>query len=189
MLRRAVPLLAALAFPLALAAQEPSRTVRSTPYTQTISINPIGLPFGFFSGEYEFSPTGSGGVTLGIGGTYATGIYEDDSGSDDRDAWVEGRVMYYPSEVPLRGFSVGLTAGYHNARNDGSDLFEPGGVVRSEGAPTVGVLLNYNWLIGARRRFLVGTGIGAKRVLTDVASDSPLSQVYPDGRLQIGLAF
>ena len=61
--------------------------------------------------------------------------------------------------------------------------------MRSEGAPTLGVLLDYNWLIGARRRFLVGTGIGARRVLKDVASDSPLSQVYPDGRLQIGLAF
>ncbi|CAA9341907.1 MAG: hypothetical protein AVDCRST_MAG11-3022 [uncultured Gemmatimonadaceae bacterium] len=189
MLRRAVSLLAALAFPLALGAQAPSRTVRSTPYTQTISINPLGLPFGFFSGEYEFSPTGTGGLTLGVGGTYATGYFEEEDEDESRDAWVEGKVLYYPGEVPLRGFAVGLTLGYHNARNDGGDLFTPGGVVRSEGAPTVGVLLDYNWLIGARRRFLVGTGIGARRVLKDVDAGSPLDQVYPDGRLQIGLAF
>lgn len=190
MLRRAAFLLAALASPLALAAQAPSSVVRSTPYTQTVSINPLGLPFGFFSGEYEFSPAGTGGFTLGVGGTYAMGYIQDENDADEaRDAWVEGKVLYYPGEVPLRGFAVGLTVGYHNARNDGGGLFDGGPTVRSEGAPTLGVLLDYNWLIGARRRFLVGTGIGARRVLKDVASDSPLSPVYPDGRLQIGLAF
>jgi hypothetical protein len=159
----------------------------SQPYAQTISINPLGLPFGIFSAEYE--RVVSGGLTVGVGGTYASGFYEDDDEEDARDAWVEGKLLYYPNETPLRGFSVGLTLGYHNARNDGSSLFGPGGTVRSEGAPTVGVLLDYNWLIGPRKRFLIGTGIGARRVLKNVDSNSPLSQVYPDGRLQIGIAY
>ena len=36
---------------------------------------------------------------------------------------------------------------------------------RSLDAPTLGVLVDYNWMLGVNRRFLVGTGVGAKRVL------------------------
>lgn len=181
------------AVPSAARAQTPPPpVVRATPYTQTVSINPLGLPFGIYSAEYEVAVPGGGGLAVGVGGTYASDFFEDDEGDGgdgSRDVWFEGKVLYYPSEVALRGFSTGLTLGYHNARNDGGDLFSPGGEVRSEGAPTIGVLLDYNWLLGPRRRFLVGTGIGARRVMKQVDAGSPLEQVYPDGRLQIGLAF
>ena len=75
----------------------------------------------------------------------------------------------------------------HGARRDAE--FNGSGVQRTESAPTLGVVLDHNWLLGRRRRFLVGTGIGARRVLTDVRSGSPLLRVDPDGRLVLGYAF
>ena len=32
-------------------------------------------------------------------------------------------------------------------------------------APTLGIILDYNWLLGRSEHFLIGTGVGAKRVL------------------------
>jgi hypothetical protein len=172
----------------------PKRASDVQPYNLTVSINPIALPFGWFSAEFEQAV--GPGVTFGVGASYLASAFDEND--DSRDAWVQGKLKYYPGEIALRGFSVGLTAGYHSARrNDyyysccdvnGNPLSESR-VDQSEGAPTIGVVLDYNWLIGRSKRFLVGTGIGARRVLTNVDYDSPLAQVYPDGRLQLGFAF
>ena len=163
------------------------------PYQMTLSVNPIALPFGLFSAEFERAM--ASGFTFGAGGSYFDGeVLDDDEfeGGDGRDAWVQAKLKYYPGETALKGFAVGLTLGYQSAE-DVVESYAPSGVVTSatvsEGAATVGVVLDYNWLIGRRRRFLVGTGIGARRVLKDVNYESPLAQVYPDGRLQIGFAF
>ena len=57
--------------------------------------------------------------------------------------------------------------------------------------PTFGVILDYNWMLGAQRRFVVGTGVGAKRIL---ASSEDRERVGLDraqftGRFTIGIAF
>jgi len=62
---------------------------------------------------------------------------------------------------------------------------------QSLSAPTAGILLDYNWLLGRSERFLVGTGIGAKRIL---ASESERQRVRLDyatvtTRLILGFAF
>ena len=154
------------------------------PPIQSVAVNPLAIPFGVFSAEYE-AALPVPGFTVGAGGTY----WSDDG---DRDAWVELKGMYYPSEVPFRGFAVGLTAGVHSARNNGcDDLFGSCGSEgrRTQTAPTIGILTSYDWLIGRAERFRVGLGLGAKRVLKDVGSRDPLWQVYPDGRFVIGLVF
>jgi hypothetical protein len=157
-------------------------------FRSVLSVNPIALPFGWLSAEYE--RVASPAFTLGLGGAYVNdAAFEDDDFDDARDAWIHARVRYFPNERAPRGFSIGLTAGYHSARGRGdfADVTDP---LRTEGAPTLGVVLDYDWLLGRRRRFAVGTGIGVRRVLTNVDTDvSPLEQVYPDGRLQIGFAF
>lgn len=196
---RLVAAAALLAAPITTAAAQRTDSASTPRYEQTLSVNPIALPFGLFSTEYE--RVVSSGLTIGIGGSYLVhdAVDEDEFAAEDgRDAWGEVKALYYPGEVPLRGFAVGLTVGYHSARDvrsepsfdDASGRYVDGNVRETtEGAATFGVLLDYNWLIGRRKRFLVGTGIGARRVLKDVDSSSPLAQVYPDGRLQIGLAF
>ena len=185
--------------PAAAAAQAADARSAASGYTQTFAINPIALPFGLFSAEYE--RVAGSGFTVGVGGSYFDGAAlddEDDGDDDARSAWFEGKVLYYPNEVAFRGFSAGLTLGYVNERRSVYDgvVYGPTGEITtrpegsvSEGAATLGVLLDYNWLLGRRRRFVVGTGIGARRVLKDVEPGSPLSQVYPDGRLVLGLAF
>jgi hypothetical protein len=193
MLRHFLRAVAVLVAPAVLTAQsgQPSTGDADRPatrdYQQVLSFNPFLLPFGWFAGEYERAV--SPAVTVGIGGAYVSDAAfddDDDDSEDGRDTWVEGKVRYFPNERAPRGFSVGLTAGFHSARNDGF-LFEAA-EVRSDGAPTFGVTADYDWLLGRRRRFAVGIGLGFKRVLAD-ASNSPLAQVYPDGRVQIGIAF
>lgn len=149
------------------------------PYYQTFALNPIALPFGIFSADYEraLSPA----FTLGVGGTYA-------DFDDNLERWFDVKALYWPGEEALKGFAVGLTAGYHSSsdRDAGFLEFED---QRHDSGPTLGVVVDYNWLLGKRNRFLVGLGIGAKRVLKNVDDNSALEQVLPSGRLSIGIAF
>lgn len=161
------------------AAAQTTPLTAEQPYHQTLSINPIALPFGWFAAEYEraISPA----VTFGLGGTY----FDID---DDRAGWFDAKVLYYPNETALKGFAVGLTAGFQRSTNTG-DFFDFSDERRTDSGATLGVVVDYNWLLGKRDRFLIGLGIGAKRVLKNVSDDSALDQVIPAGRFQIGLAF
>lgn len=186
------PLAATLALSLltATAGAQATEPAPAAPpaYQQVVSINPILLPFGWLSAEYERAV--SPGFTIGVGGAYVSdAVIDDEEGDGERETWVQARFRYFPNERAPRGFSIGLTAGYHSARGRG-DVFDSTAPVTTEGAPTLGVVLDYDWLLGRRRRFAIGTGLGFKRVLKDVDSNvSPLVQVYPDGRLQVGIAF
>lgn len=155
------------------------------PWRQAVAVNALGLPFGLFSAEYE-AALPSPGFTIGLGGSWF-------AWEGDRDAWVEAKALYYPGERAFRGFSVGLTAGVHSARNNdgiGFCTFEGcSSTRRTQTAPTTGVIVNYDWLLGRQQRFRVGVGAGAKRVLRDVSGPDPLAQVYPDGRFVLGVAF
>jgi hypothetical protein len=56
-------------------------------------------------------------------------------------------------------------------------------------SPSIGVYVDYNWLLGKSNRFFVGTGVGAKRILgeRDDFDDAPF--VYGTARFLIGVAF
>lgn len=185
------PLAAAAATVTALAATSLAATLGAqaaptdaAPWRQAVAVNALGLPFGLFSAEYEVALP-SPGFTVGVGGSWF-------SWEGDRDAWVEGKALYYPGERAFRGFSVGLTLGVHSARNAEGLFCEFGCTAnarRTQTGATSGVIVNYDWLLGRQQRFRVGLGAGAKRVLRDVESADPLAQVYPDGRFVIGVAF
>lgn len=190
LLRRIAPILAAgLLAPAVAAGQSAAQPAPLLPQ-QSVATNPLAIPFGVFSLEYEAAlPTP--GFTVGIGGSY----YADEG---DRDTWAELKALYYPNETPFRGFSVGLSAGVHSARNIpgcdelfGGCSFDGNGtqVRRTQTAPTLGVLVSYDWLLGRAERFRIGLGVGAKRVLKDVDGNDPLQQVYPDGRFVMGVVF
>lgn len=149
---------------------------RDTLRTDLVMVNPLGLVFSVYNGEYEHVISRS--ATLGLGGTvYAPSDFTYSSG--------ELKLRYYPQENAPRGFSLALSAGATNVRgtlfcfdvcNKSSKVY-----------PTAGIELDYNWLLGPTRRFVVGTGIGAKRLFGshDDGSDTGL----PTVRLSIGAAF
>lgn len=197
-MRRSAAFAAALLLPAAAPAQRAAR-----PYVaQTISTNPLVLPFGVASAEYEHV-IGRGGFAAGVGGLaiFATG---NGSPLDNGEQYqsLEAKLKYYPREDGLRGFSVGLTAGVAHARTisfRSSSYDENGNLTSSftsydrRTAPTLGAVLDYNFLIGRRRNFLIGLGVGAKRTLG--ATHGParggdaLGRTLPDGRLQVGFGF
>ena len=175
--------LAALALPAGRAGAQGPPPVTPPPRL-AIAMNPLAIPFGVLTLDVE-SALRTPGLTLGVGGTWLT---------EGRDtAWGDARLMYFPNETAFRGFAIGITAGlvHEQGENvitclpDGSCGGRPG-----ETAPTLGVRIDYDWLVGARKRMLIGIGVGAKRTLKDVdGNTSVLDQVYGDGRFVIGIVF
>lgn len=167
-------------------AQVPAPRGRVPIPTQTyIGFNPLGLPANVFTLELENAV--SSGITVGAVGSY---IDFDDS----RYTTADFKVRYYPSEVVLRGFAVGASAGFTRYSHVVTESDPTQGSFRvreSLSAPTAGILLDYNWLLGRSERFVVGTGIGAKRIL---ASESERQRAHVDyatitTRLILGFAF
>jgi len=141
-----------------------------------VGINPVGLPFDIATIELEsgIAP----GVTLGGVGSYINVGHPNFTTG-------EFKVRYYPGEVVLRGPSVGATFGISHITNGSGDGRE------SLTTPTLGIIADYNWLYGREEHFLIGTGIGAKRVL---ASEADRDRVDIDraiftARLIIGFVF
>ena len=152
------------------------------PYQQILSASPLFIPLGNFSAEYE-RRLGVRRITVAVNGTYnaTSQLYPR------KDRWVQGRLMYYPSGTALDGVAVGLTVGAHRAeRRYGED---PARVRTSDAGATLGAMATYNYFYGPQRRFFVGPGFGVKRVLKNLAADSPLSQTYFEGRAALGIAF
>jgi hypothetical protein len=149
--------------------------------TSYIALNPLIVPFDLGSAEFE---TGvAQGTTVGAGVSY---IDVD----DQRYTSADFKVRYYPGEVVLRGFSVGFTAGY--LRYSVARANFPDSTDRATlDAPTIGIVTDFNWLLGGNKRFLVGTGLGAKRVLSskDERQKVDLNRAYVTARFVVGLAF
>lgn len=169
-----VALALTLALPAGLRAQE------TAPKNQVLSINPLVLIFGGVSGEYERRVGAGTAVALGL--SYYT--------FDDADYLsVEGKYRFYPSGEALRGFSVAGTGGFSHVGDDSAceGIFDD--CTDSGNALTVGVELNYQWLLGRERNFAVTLGGGAKRLffLGDEVEDASVG--VPTLRLSIGYAF
>ena len=189
-------LAAALAIALfavpAASAQFGDRRAAPLPYRAIVGFNPLGIPFDIIAFEAEgvILP----GVTIAGGVSYVS-VSDDEGEGTGHPRFASGdvKVRYYPAEVALRGFSVGLGLGvtqYSEIRNSGTDITPVLGR-ESLTAPTISVLADYNFLIGARERFVVGTGIGAKRILAAEEDrervDAP--RAYPFVRFVLGIAF
>jgi hypothetical protein len=151
-----------------------------------VAFNPMGIPFDIFTAEVESGV--AQGITLG-------GVASHVDIDNDRYTSLDFKFRYYPSEVVLRGFSLGASVGYLGYSTPGaqSNVF-PGSADNSRvsmNAPTIGIIIDYNWLLGSQHRFLVGTGLGAKRVLAsaDQRRTVGLDRAYPTARFTVGLAF
>ena len=147
------------------------------PFRTYVGVNPLGIPFDVGSIEVESGV--AQGITVGGQGSYT-------SLGDDRYSTVDAKVRYYPSEIVLRGFSLGVSVGHTHFTTRNNDVTR-----RSLDFGTVGLLLDYNWMLGMQHRFIVGSGIGAKRVLAnaDAREAAGLDHAYLTARFVVGLAF
>jgi hypothetical protein len=150
-----------------------------------LGANPLGIPFDIVSVEAE-TAVGSGG-TVGVVGSY-------NDIDRTRYSTLDARFKYYPGEIAMQGFSMGLSFGYTRFNGDLSLQPTPTPASRARGkltAPTLGVLIDYNWNQGPTQRFVVGTGVGAKRILAsqDKRDAIGLDRAYLTGRFVIGLLF
>ncbi len=145
-----------------------------------LSVNPLGIPFEYFSAELErlTSPL----VSFGLQGSY----FGPDEGSYTT---LEGKMRFYPNEEWPRGFSVGLAAGITRVSGRRFDEVLLRDEEGSETRPTIGVIVDYNWVMGKAQRVISGVGVGAKRLLGAEGDYNDLPTAYPTFRFQIGVLF
>ncbi|HEX6058321.1 MAG TPA: DUF3575 domain-containing protein, partial [Gemmatimonadaceae bacterium] len=121
-----------------------------------LSTNPITLVFGWFTGEYERRI--GAGTSIAIGGSYFE--LEDDNDGDESYATADVKLRYYPNERVFEGFSLGASVGYASVE-EVADIFTA--ETRRVSGPTVGLGVDYGWLIGKRDNVHIDLGVGARR--------------------------
>jgi len=174
-------------------AQGPGGPIYPIPYRAIVGINPLGIPFEIFSLEIEGAV--APGITVGGSAGYNALGDDDDNGQgegDERYTSGDIKVRYYPGEVALRGFGVGVGVGvtrFSKVVNVGTTT--PDFRREAVTAPTISVLADYNFLLGARQRFAIGTGIGAKRLLApeEDRDRAGAPRAYAFLRFVMGIAF
>jgi hypothetical protein len=155
----------------------------ATPKTTVVSIQPLTAMFNIYAGEVEHAvaPT----WTVGLGGSYWN--HDED---DYSLRYISGdvKLKYYPEALPFRGFSFGGQLGYTTITED--DDFDPSTSNETTiHGPTVGVALDYNWLLGPPQTFYIGLGVGAKKIFAKSEDIGHGTFNYPTARVSIGFAF
>jgi hypothetical protein len=178
MRNRVLAVAAAALMPFAAASAQSTAVPRNV-----ISIQPLNAMMTVYSGEYERAVGKA--VSFGLGGTYWGA--DDDTGDEASYTSGDVKLRYYPSGTALMGFSFGASAGYTSvsATDAGSTIDE------SEAGPTFGILLEYQWLMGASKSFSVALGAGAKMLFIDEenVTNESFTARYPTARVSVGFAF
>jgi hypothetical protein len=156
-------------------AQAPDGRV-AIPTRTYVAFNPVGLPADVATFEIENAV--ASGITVG-------GVSSYIDVDDRRFTTFDFKVRYYPGEVVLRDWSVGGSFGFTRFSNIVS------GVRQTLDAPTLGIIVDRNWVYGRGGHFVIGTGVGAKRVIaSSVDRDrADVQRAIVTGRLIIGFAF
>lgn len=157
---------------------QPPGAAAASGRTRAFAINPLGIPFEVVSVEFEGAVHGA----FTLAGNFSYFSPDDYTRSSGE---LKGRL--YPNEEAPRGFSVGLGVGVVNTRERVDVLGSR--ELRDRTHPSIGVYVDYNWLLGRTDRFFVGTGIGAKRILGDSDEFDSAPFVYGTARFLIGVAF
>ncbi len=171
-----VPAAAVFAILAAAPGMEAQEPVRRNLFT----INPLGIPFEYFSGEYERSISGL--TSLGLQGSYLN--IDDGSYST-----VEAKLRFYPNEEWPRGFAIGLAGGITRVKGEQYNAVTQQNAFEAETRPTIAVIVDYNWVMGKSQRVIVGAGVGAKRLIGTSGDFLDIDTGYPTARFQIGVKF
>ncbi|MEP6778872.1 MAG: hypothetical protein ABJC26_03215 [Gemmatimonadaceae bacterium] len=161
-------------------------TVNDGP-SHAFTANPFFLLAGWVTAEYEQRVNPS--VTLG-------GAFNHQPFGDDRYTDFDFKGRLYATEHAMRGFSIGMSVGVSSIRIENSNYFcdypnttgcaPPKKTVTS---PSLGVELNYQWLLGGARHTAVAIGFGGKRYLASDETLAGSNKVIPTFRLGLGYAF
>ena len=145
------------------------------------SIQPISAMLTVYAGEAELAMSRS--TTIGVGGTYwSPDVIDGDFNYLSGDL----KIRYYPEGHAFQGFSFGGSVGV--TRLTASDNSSSTG--SSASGPSIGVMLDYNWLLGAEKSFYVGLGLGAKTLfISDKSVADEATLHYPTFRLSVGWGF
>ena len=160
--------------------------------SRIVSINPFLLLFGYFSGEYEQRVSRT--LSVAVAGSYV-------NFNDDRYSNIDVKARLYPNEVALRGFGFAASVGASAIRTHASECYSYdvpiGGSSpctnrnKTFSSPSVALELQYQWLLGSRRRTAITLGGGLKRYLGSHGDFSlaGVSLFLPTFRSTIGYAF
>jgi hypothetical protein len=156
----------------------------TAPKTAVLSIQPLSAVFGVYSAEFEkaLAPT----VTLGVGGSFWS---HSDDVSKTKYTSGDVKLRYYPEATPFRGFSFGGQAGYTSVSDETDYGAGAGSDKTSASGPTLGVALDYSWLLGQSRAFYVGLGLGAKKIFASNKDIGNATLAYPTAHISIGYAY
>lgn len=181
LVRLALPLLVAL--PLASASAQDAAAAPKN----VISIQPLAAMFTVLAAEYERA--GGKTWTWGVGVTHWD-LEDDDTGSG-KVTYQSGdlKFRYYPQGTALQGFAFGGSLGFAQVKEEDPAATPP--LDESQNGSTIGVLLEYQWLLGAKKKFAVGLGLGAKAVMIDEDdfTNNNVTARYPTARISVGWAF
>jgi hypothetical protein len=161
---------------LAGATTTPAQTLVPIPSRTYIAVNPMGLALDIATVEVENAV--AQGVTVGGVGSYI-------NIEDARFTTFDFKVRYYPGDVVLRDWSLGGTIGYTRFSN------LVNGTRETLNAPTLGIIVDRNWMPGRGQHVVIGTGLGLKRIITSSEERTrvDMERALVTGRLIIGWAF
>lgn len=152
-----------------------------------LSIQPLAAMFTVLAAEYERVVGKS--VTLGFGINSVSIGDEDDPDGEASWSSADIKLRYYPQGNAPQGFSLGGSVGGTQVKGTNNTTTPPTDEEASGGS--VGVLLEYQWLLGAKKKFAIALGVGAKALMID-DSDVTVGSFtarYPTARVSIGYAF
>jgi hypothetical protein len=169
----ALAAVASLALPLVASAQDVGPR-------QVLSFQPLNAMLTVYSAEYERAASKS--VSWGVGGTYWN---VGDTGDEATYNSGDFKLRYYPGGSALYGFALGGSVGFSSVKG------ETAGVEETASGASLGVLLEYQWLMGAKKNFSLALGAGAKMLMVseDDVSASDFTARYPTARVSVGWAF
>ena len=181
-MRKTLGILSLLVVPSLAAAQNAAVPVPKN----VISIQPLSAIFSVLSAEYERK--GGGAWTWGLGITSFSPDDDDAATVDAEYSSGDVKFRYYPQGNALQGFSFGGSLGFAKVTGQDANAVTPTEVTESVG--TFGVLLEYQWLLGAKKKFAVALGAGAKKLMLDEDEfGSDVLGAYPTARVSVGFAF
>jgi hypothetical protein len=98
----------------------------------------------------------------------------------------EIRLRYYPAGVALQGFLLGGAIGLSNVKGTSRSLID-----QSQTAPSIGLMLEYQQLLGQKRGLSLALGVGARAVFVgkDEITSPEFRARHPTARVSVGWAW
>jgi hypothetical protein len=153
-----------------------------------VSVQPLHVEMGLWSGEFERAIGGPWTASLGaayLGRRYFD-FWQEGEGSDDRAVSTDVGLHLYVDRTPFRGLSLVVRGGVVGEQGDEIDAQGPEAAWRMH--PTAGFALDFNWADGRLGRILLGTGIGYRHAFVLDRDRADLDEARDFGGLTLRAA-